>query len=78
VRNLGRIKKRLQGLIIVHMVLLLLLLLFHLFDVDFTCHNCPSVRCTVTANAISIDSGIFYGRSVLIRGVPKGKGAAGL
>ena len=24
--------------------LLLLLLLFHLFDVGFTCNNCPSVR----------------------------------
>ena len=32
----------------------------------------------LTANAINIDGGIFNRRSVLIRGAPKGRGAAGV
>jgi hypothetical protein len=78
VRSFGRILKRLHGPNSPHGLRLLSSSspssssssssLFHLPDVDLTCHNCPSVRGTLTANAISMDCGIFNGRSVLISG----------
>ena len=39
---------------------------FQLFHVDLNLRNCPSARCASAANAISRDTCIFNGRSVLI------------
>jgi hypothetical protein len=39
---------------------------FKLFHVNLNRRNCPSARCTSAANAISSDTCILNGRSVLI------------
>jgi hypothetical protein len=39
---------------------------FNLFHVDLNRHNCPSARCALAATAISRDTCILNGRSVLI------------
>ena len=39
---------------------------FSSFNVGFKCHSCPSVRCTLVANAINSDTEVFNGNSVLI------------
>jgi hypothetical protein len=39
---------------------------FALFSVDYNRRNCPVANCALAGNAVSRDSGMFNGRSVVI------------